>query len=675
MLTGTVPFKGQTVSDTLANILQTNPDWQSLPQNIPSNIRSLLSHCLEKNPRRWLRDIGDASIEISETLTDSGSTKAVSAAAPAAPKPAGLWRIMLFAVVCVLFGAIAATVISWILRRPISSSVFHFPIHLPKNQMLDVQQSEIAVSPDGKRLVYINVVGASRQIILKEFDQIKSKELPETTGALCPFFSPDSQSIGFQSAGKLKTLYLDGGKPKILCDIGLLVGASWGQDGMIYFCPAVNQGLWKISADGGVPEQVTSPEKEKGELGHWWPYVLPGEEAVLFTIWKTTLNDSSVAVLSLKTGQWRTLLIGASYARYAPTGHLLYAQSGTLMAVPFDLKQLKVGEPRRPVFEGLNENPGSGYAPFAFSREGLLYYVQGGEWLAQRQLVWVDRRLGVIGPLQLPPQAITEPCLSPDGRCVAFTKFDRGASNVWLYDLPAGPATQITFESSNFLPIWMPDSKKLTFTSYRAGPFDVYWIPSNRSSPEKQLITGPNDQMASSWSPDGKVLLFTEISPVTGYDIWYLSTEDSNTAHPLICDSGTEQNAAFSPDGNWIAFESDREGRFEVYVSPFPKPVPKKISTGGGYHPIWSADGKELFYRNGDKMIAVTIETEPELKIVKSEVLFEGKYYTSADRNYDVSSDGRRFLMVKESDDQPSASQLIVVHNWFEELNRLVPTQ
>jgi Tol biopolymer transport system component len=547
-----------------------------------------------------------------------------------------------------------------------------FPISLPQNQTLNEQESNIAVSPVGKLLIYVGGVGANRQLFLRELNQTEGKELPETKGAIYPFFSADGQSIGFRSDGKLKTLFLDGGKPKILCDAPNMAGGTWCPDGTIFFTPSWSKGIWKVSANGGDPEQVTTPEKEKGEFGHWWPEVLPGGETALFTIWKTSLNDAQVAVLLRETGESRVLVTGASNARYAPTGHLLYAQSGTLVAAPFDLKQLKVGKPR-PVIEGLKQYPDSGYAPFSFSKDGLLYYVRGGEWLAHRHFVWINRQGEEIEPLPLPPQAYSDPSLSPDGRRIAFTKFDRGVFNIWVYDLPSGPATQVTFESSNFLPIWMPDSNRLTFTSYRAGPFDVYWMPINRSRPEEPLLTGPSDNVATSWSPDGKVLLVGEINSNTGWDIRLLSTEDDNTSRPFICESGSEQYAVFSPNGNWIAYESEREVRSEIYVSPYPKPVPKKISTGGGYHSAWSPDGKELFYRNGDKMMAVTIETESELKVTNSEVLFEGQYYTGRYRNYDVSFDGQRFLMIKESEDQPAATQLIVVLHWFEELKRLVP--
>ncbi|MHC4432035.1 MAG: protein kinase domain-containing protein [Planctomycetota bacterium] len=673
MLAATIPFKGETFSDTLANVLQTPPDWEALPERTPANIRILLRRCLEKDPRRRLRDIGDAGIEISETLTDFESAGVVTAPVSGVTET---WRLrwLVAAIAGVVFVAVVVSLVTWNLRRPTPVPPLRFPVSPPVNQMLNEDLSQIAVSPDGKRLIYVGGTGRNRRLILREVDQVEGQELPETTGAQRPFFSPDGQSIGFFSGGKLQTLFLDGGRPKTLCDASALMGASWGPDGVIYFSPATTTGLRRILADGGVAESVTTPDKEKGEFGHWWPEVLPGGEAVLFTIWKTSLNDVQVVALVRATGELRTLLIGGSHARYAPTGHLLYAQSGTLMAAPFDLKQLKIGEPRRPVVKGLRQSITSGNAPFCVSQNGLLYYVRGGEWMARRQLVWVNRQGEEIEQLPLAPQAYADLSLSPDGRRLAFEKFERGAFNIWVYDLPSGAATQLTFESNNSSPLWTPDGNWLTFTSWRAGPFDVYRVPVDSSGNDELLVSGPYDQVATSWSPDGKILLFTETSPDTGADIWFLSVEDANTPRPLLRESWNERSGVFSPDGNWIAYQSDREGSDEVYVTPFSGPVPKKISTGGGHQPVWSRDGKELFYRVGDKMKSAVIETEPEFKATDSEDLFAGKHLAGWGQSYDVKGDGQRFLMIKESEEREAAAQLIVVLNWFEELKRLVPT-
>jgi serine/threonine-protein kinase len=337
MLTAKVPFKGETVSDTLANILQTNPEWQVLPQNTPANIQVLLRRCLTKDPHRRLRDIGDALIEINETLNLPATVPPVTISSAAIPRPVGLRRLI-GVIAGLILVAVVTGLVTWSLMRPGPKPVARFPVRMPKNQMLSHNYSHIAVSPDGKRLVYLGGASINRQFFLREVDQVEGKELPGTKDASQPFFSPDGQSIGFFSGGKLKTLFLDGGRPKTLCDAPTFGGGTWCEDDTIFFTPSWTKGLWKISADGGVPEVVTT--LDKGELGHFWPEALPGDEAVLFTIWSTSLDDARVAMLSRKTGKWQTLVTGGSHARYAPTGHLLYAQSGTLVAAPFDPKQL-----------------------------------------------------------------------------------------------------------------------------------------------------------------------------------------------------------------------------------------------------------------------------------------------------------------------------------------------
>ncbi len=673
MLAAQIPFRGETISDTLANILQTEPNWQALPENTPANIRSLLRRCLEKDPRRRLRDIGDAGIEISETLTDSGSTGALTTAAPEVPRPAGSQRMAMGIVLGILLGAMVATAIMWSRKQPTPMPLSSFPISLPQNQKL---MPQIAVSPDGRRMVYVGAVGASRRLFLREIDEFMSRELPETEGATMPFFSSDGQSLGFTTGGKLKTLSMDGGRPKILCDAKAFGGGSWGQDGVIYFSPDWYTGLRKISVDDGVPEAVTTLNGDTGEFAHLWPEVLPGGEAVLFTIWKTDLSNASIAVLSLKTGQWHTLLDGGACARYASTGHLLYVQSGTLMAAPFDLKRLEVGEPKSPVVEGLTQSLTNGHAPFSFSQDGSLYYIQGGPWLARRRMVWVNRQGDELEPLSLPALAYATPHLSPDVNepRLAFGKFERGACNIWVYDLPSGPATQLTFKGNNIHPRWTPDGKALTFTSFRAGPFDVYQIPANRSSAEELRLAGPPDHTATSWSPDGTVLLLNEQNPDTGEDISLLSTEEGSTPQPLLHKSWDESYAVFSPDGNWIAYQSNQEGSEEVYVMPYPGSVTTKISTRGGRYPRWSRDGKELFYRRGNAIMAVRVETDPKFKVIGSEVLFEEELLSYWSGCYEISHDGKRFLLVKEDENQFAENQLIVVLNWSEELKRLVPT-
>lgn len=672
MLTGRVPFEGETGSDTLAGILERGPDWQALPKSTPTNIQILLRRCLEKDRRRRLQHIGDAAIEISETLNVPAVAPPMVTLPEGISRPAGLRRPMVCGAICLLFGAIAAVAVTYILMKPTVGPSLHIPESLPPDKMLNQDRSEIALSPDGKLLVYVGGVGNTTRLFLSEVGKNVVTELKETKGARLPFFSHDSKKIGFFADGKLKTLLLGSDRPDPLCDAPHYAGGSWGADNTILFSPTWGGGLWEVSVDERVAKEITTPEPNNGEFGHWWPEVLPGSEAVLFTIWKTTINDAQVAVLYIKTGKIQILINGATHARYASTGHLLYAQSGTLWAAPIDLNKpkIKIGKARIVVATGLKQRPASGYAPFCFSKDfRVLYYVRGGEWLAERQFVWWNRETRAVEPLSLESGAYSNPCLSPEGDRFAYTKFDRSDFNIWVYDFVSKIPQRLTFESSNFLPFWTPDSSKLTFTTYREGPFSVYWMPADGSSKEGPLVTDPcNDREAYCWSHDGKNLLFVVTDPCTGEDIWIYSIEDGNTTRPLLYGISNEREAVFSPDGDRIAYVSTEEGRPEVYLTPYPKLAPKKISTDGGCQPLWPQDSNELFYRSGDKMMAATFETEPDFSVT-SHVLFEGQYLTGMYRNYDVSKDGQRFLMIKAAEAQPGAAQLMFVFK-----KRLVPT-
>ena len=680
MLTATIPFRGETVSDTLANVLHTEPSWESLPENTPVSIRSLLRRCLNKNPRQRLQHIGDAAIEIREALNPP-ETEFATGQRPSAPTiPVRRWRLLAIGTTLLLLVVLGANALMWNNKQPTTRSSVHFPVSLLPNQTL---MPQVTVSPDGKRLVYVGRIGGTNRLYLRELDQLSARELPETKGASYPFFSPDGQSIGFGDGDKLKTLLLDGGKPENLCEISGLLGGCWGADGNIYFAPSASSGLRRISAEGSEgrePEVLTYPKSEESEFCHWWPELLPGGEALLFTIWRSDLDDFIIAILSLGTGDWKTLIVGGSHARYVPTGHIIYAQAGALWATVFDLKRLKLGESRRCVVESLNQSIYNGYAPFSFSEDGMLCYARGGPWLARNELVWVSRQGQEEESLKLPQRAYMHPQLSPNEQRLAFSVFEEGVQQIWVCDMPNGPPTQLTFKSHNFLPIWLPpDGDKLTFSSWRAGPGDVYWIRENGSGPEEPIVKGPNDQGASSWSPDGKVLLYTESDPTSGDDIGILCMEDGNTPRLLVQGPRNQKNAVFSPDGSWIAYESNQEDLYEVYVVSYPGLAVKKISNGGGRNPIWSKDGKELFYRVGDKMMAANIETKPEFKVTKREVLFEDRRFdVSLDfwgSNYDVSGDSQRFLIVKQDEEQSARNQLVVVFNWFEELKSLVPTE
>jgi serine/threonine-protein kinase len=415
----------------------------------------------------------------------------------------------------------------------------------------------------------------------------------------------------------------------------------------------------------------------KGENTHRWPEFLPDGKAVLFAAGTTASNwsNAQVAVQPVGTGERRNLIQGGTYARYAPSGHLVYAQGGNLMAVPFDPQRLAVTGAAVPVVEGVLQNAISGAAEYSISATGSLVYVSGGLQASQRRLVWVTRH-GTEQPLAAPAHAYRGPRISPDGRRVAVA-IEEQEAQTWLYDLSRDTLTRLTFGgNTNLNPIWTSDGKRIAFESNKEGSENVFWQLADGSGGLERLTTSEDLQFPVSCSSDGQLLAYAEINPTTGRAIWVLRLGDRK-AEPFLRTPFDEGVPQFSPDGRWLAYISDESGRFEVYVQPYPGPGGKwQISTEGGTEPVWNPNGRELFYRSGDKMMAVDIATQPSFAAGKPRMLFEGPYQpTEATApNYDVSRDGQRFLMLKPVEQaQAAPTQIDVVLNWFEELKQKVP--
>jgi serine/threonine-protein kinase len=691
MLTGKQAFPGEDVSHTLAAVIMKEPDWSVLPDNLPAPLGRLLRRCLTKDPRNRLQAIGDARIVIEEKLAGTPDVGAVRPAAHGLPAtgrepplqqaPTPTWRQALpWAVAAILAAVLLALTIGNALRgpRPATRPIARLVVTLPPSDRLALGPlGHIALAPDGSRLVYVGNHGGSTQLYLRAIDRFEATPIAGTEGAESPFFSPDGQSVGFFAEGKLKKVSLGGGMPVRLCSAPLNRGASWGPDDSIIFAPSVSSGLFRVSAAGGTPKPLTIPDRKKGQISHRWPEILPGGKAVLFTIWSAASFDfARIGVLSLETGEQRVLVEGGGYARYAPSGHLVYARAGGLLAVPFDLKGLEVTGPRVSILEGVSMSALSCAAEFSLSADGLLAYVPGGSSFGESTLLWADRT-GAVQPLPAPSRGYFAPRLSPDGQRVAVGI--QGINpGLWLYDLARGTLTRLAESTVAPRQIWTPDGKHLTFLSATSGAMNLYGMAADGSGAAERLTTSGNAQFPGSWSPDGHVLAFSEADPTTGYDIWMLGLQGDRKARPFLQTPSNEYAPMFSPDGRWLAYGSDESGRKEIYVRPFPGPGGKmQISTQGGTEPMWARNGRELFYRNGDKMMAAAVETKPVFAAAKPKLLFEGHYqagFSAFDTAYyDVSPDGQRFLMIKGSEQESAATQLNLVLNWSDELRRLAP--
>ncbi len=679
MLTGKQAFDGDDITEILAAVVKSEPDWRVLPSSAPAQIRNLLRRCLQKDKAFRMQAAGDIRIEIQEAI----STPAAEAQGDVAVSKLGGWRLPVSLGLSTLIVAAIAGFAGWNLKpapastpQPVTRTVINLP---PGQQLAGLNDgSAVALSPDGTHLAYVARQGGTQELYLRAMDSLEAKPIPGTEGAGNPFFSPDGQWVGFFAAGKLKKVSVSGGGALTLGDTAFPRGGSWGSQGMIAFSPAGVGVLQQVSDSGGAPKPLT--RFEKGDLSHRWPEFLPGGKAVLFAAGPSgvTFSNAQVAVQSVGTGERRNLIQAGSNPRYAPSGHLVYAQGGSLMAVPFDPQRLVVTGTANAVVEGVLQSPVTGITQYSISATGSLVYVPGGIQATQLSLVWVNRN-GTEQPLTAPGRAYFAPRLSPDGRRVAVGIGEQ-ETQVWQYDLSRDALTRFTFAGNlNTVSVWTPDGKRIAFESNKEGTPNLFWQLADGSGGLERLTTSEHVQIPMSWSPDGQLLAFNDINPnpTVHRDILVLRMGDRKV-QPFLRTGFDEGLPRFSPDGRWLAYVSNESGRNEIYVQSYPGPGGKwQISSEGGTEPAWNSNGRELFYRTGNKMMAVEIATQPGFVAGKPRMLFEGRYESSpiAGHNYDVSPDGQRFLMLKPSEAAEAAStQIVVVQNWFEELKRRVPT-
>jgi eukaryotic-like serine/threonine-protein kinase len=525
------------------------------------------------------------------------------------------------------------------------------------------------LSPDGSRLVYAARRGDVQELFLHSMDSFGAQPIPGTQGGDTPAFSPDGQWVAFLAGSTLKKVRVTGGAATTLSQISL-PGAdptiAWGADDTILFGSVI---LSRVPAIGGPAQEMINPDPAKGERAASYPTFLPGAKGILYN-GVVGLGDIPVKLYDPKTREQRELLPDGKSPRYVPTGHLVYVQTatGTLMAVPFDLAKMEVTGAAVPVVEGVMQaNRGVDYS---ISDNGSLAYLPGAAG-QQTLLVWVDRK-GKEQPIPASASGTYDsPRISPDGRRLALDN----QGQIWIYDFARETLSRLTFEATQTgNAAWTPDGKRLVVQM--GIPLNLFWQPSDGSGKAERLSTSEYRQAPGAWSPDGKMLAFVETNPKTNQDIWILHVAD-NKAEPFIKTPFNEGAPQFSPDGRWLAYASDRSGRWEVYVQPYPGQGGKlQISNDGGKEPLWNHNGKELFYRNGDKMMVVGVSTQPTFSAGKAELLFEGHYRPTnvSLPRYDVSPDGQRFLMVKDAGAERSTTQINIVMNWFEELKRRVPT-
>jgi len=669
MLTGRAAFARASFSDTIVATLEHEPEWQSLPATTPSAVRRLLKRCLEKNVARRLRDIGDIAIALRDVRAGNDDVDH-RAASPGVPRPTRAW---LAAGVTAILAALIAGGAVWTLKpTPLPAvQVTRLAVSLPAGDTLGSgQMPSIALSSDGRTIAYAaSRGGRASQLFVRSLDAPEATLLAGTDGAREPFFSPNGQWVGFFAQGKLKKVLAAGGGVQTLADAAVGLGGSWSEDDTIYFAPFNTSGIWKISANGGTPQEFTRIDKSRDEVSHRWPYVLRDRKTVMFTVWTGPgWDEKHLEVQVGDGGAHRRLVPGASTGRYLSTGHLLYSKADNLIVAPFDLASLTVTGPPVTLVERARDGVGEG-AQYAVSDSGTLAYVQAQSGVFERRLVWVNRD-GTVLPIAAPLNAYTDPRIAPDGRSVALS-VQGTMQTLWIYDLIRSSLTTLPATGSLQSPVWTPDGRRLAYRATRAGYRNVFWRSADGSGEEERLTTSERLQTPSSITHDGRFLFYVEVAADTANDIWVIATDpQQRTPRAVVKTRFSETSPQISPDGKWLAYSSDESGRMEIYVSPFPGPGGKTaISTEGGTEPRWSRDGRELFYRQDDRMMAVTLTRGSSLTASSPRMLFEGRYQVSDTNSggFDVAPDGR-FLMIQPTVAEQPATEFNIVLGWFNDV-------
>jgi serine/threonine-protein kinase len=574
------------------------------------------------------------------------------------------WRI---AALAVLVTAAAVGALTWRVRSNVATPprVMRQFLYQPRIAPGNI----LALSRDGQRLAFAG--GGPGLLQIRTMDAIEATSVTGTEGAFGPFFSPDGQWVAFWAEGKLKKVGVGGGTPVTLCDAPAYLGGSWGDDGQIAFAGRT-RGLMRVSAEGGIPEPLTTPDQALGEIDHHAPHWLPGGRALLLTL-HAGPEVFRVAVRSLETGAQRTLIEDGFDAHYANSGHVVYGRANTLWAAPFDLERLTITGPSVPVVENLLTVNDSGVAGFNVADDGTLIYMPAPP-IGDRTLTWVDRK-GKADPLPLPPQAYDFPTLSPDGGRIAVQVSDGPGTNIFVYELGTGVSRQVTRDGAESRPLWTPDGKRLAYAARRKDERHIFWQALDGSAVAESLVASGNDVWPGAWTPDGSALVFVESPPTEISDIKLLRPSDPSRVELVVGSPSEDMWPSLSPDGRWILFSSMDRGRYQLYVRPFAGGAPIQITTDGGGQGRWARDGREVFYRASNRMLRVPIQTSPELMVGKSEELFAGAYHGAADGppTYDVSADGQRFLMIKPGDQERASAAIHIVLDWFEALKRRVP--
>jgi Tol biopolymer transport system component len=697
MLTGARAFEGEDVTETMASVVKSTPSWSLLPADVPPQVVVLIKQCLEKDRNKRIGDIAVARFLLSDhAALEASPAPARHASSALATFP---WqRAILWVVGAVVIGMVALMVIPFVIvawlammRPPEAEPITRLQMNVaPADQLVGSTSSffrpartAIALSPDGRQVAFAGVRGQTSQLFVRALDRAEATPLAGTEGASAPFFSPDGKSIGFWADNKLKKVSAAGGPATVIAEVpGLTWGASWGEDSIFY---ATMAGIFKVSSGGGTPTAITKTDPAKHDR-HLLPHVLPDDEAILFTeVTSEDWESARIVCQSLRSSDRRVVVTGGVDGRYVDTGHLAYMKNGTLLAMPFDDDCEEVSGSAVALIEGVmqgvntgNTDDETGAGQFAISSSGTLVYVSGGVTPDRNSsLMWVDRK-GAARPVAAVPLGGLGPRLSPNQQkiAVAFRRQASRVTDVWVYDMERGAPTRLTFDGGGS-PIWSPDGKRILLAGLNI-------INADGTGKAERLVPGDKWQFPTSWASGANTVAFLQETQNGMNGIWALPMAGDRKPRVFLESRFELWHPDLSPDGRLMAYVSNESGTYEVYVQPYPGPGEKsRISTAGGFDPIWTANGKELLFRaatlKSHQFLSVVIRSTSPFRADTPRVLFEtkpGEYDSTApERSWDVSTDGERFLLVKvDAFAEKPVTTMNVVLNWDEELKRRVPT-
>jgi serine/threonine-protein kinase len=668
MLAGSRLFDGETVSDTLAAVLTRPVEFEALPKATPSSLRRLLARCLERDPKTRLRDIGEARIALEE-LAKGGVEPQTVAAAPAKPKAAT--QLLPWAVAAIAVAAAVGVAMFPRAAAPSSPAPLSlFGILVPQEHFLPITDRPIVdLSADGRTMLFI-AEGKERQSIFRRtLDRLEPTAIAGTEGADEPRLSRDGRWIAYFADGTLKKIPAEGGNSIALADARAPRGASWAPDGSIIYSPLYNSGLWRVAATGGAPVEVTKLDPAQGERSHRWPQVLPDGKTVLFTVGDRSspgdYDGAKIDALRLDTGKRKTILTGARMARYTPAGYLVYQHQSALMAARFDPEKLELTGPAFAIQERVGGQMSSGAGYFAVSDNGTIALAPQGAIPMERVLVLVDRQ-GKETELPIPPAAFNLPRFSPDGKTIAVAVGSGASSDddVFLVSPSEGRIQRLTFGEGHGHPIWSPDGRWILYTKGKSGEVGFASKAADGSGGETMLRASNSMGFGDAWLPDRKSLVITDAAD--SIDIKILEP-DHKTITPLFANpTAAEYAPSFSPDGRFVAYTSTESGTDEVFVETYPTGGGRwQVTTGGGSNPVWSHDGREMFLLDGDRMMAVDVDTRGVFRSSAPRELFSGPYDLRRPpvRNYDVGADGR-FVLIKRKFLSGTPRELLLLSGW-----------